>query len=258
MKHLAKFIVVLMPSLLLLNACGVAGWRAPLETRGEPTPGKRSKSQSVVNNKPLVGDSSYVVRKNDTLHSIAWRSDQNFLEVARWNGITKPYTIYVGQRLRLTPPNKLVKKTSEGTPQKPKETPSAPQKDPLADKRKLAWHWPVEGKVLSGYKAGDRLRKGIKLAGRLGQGITAAESGRVVYSGNGLIGYGRLIIIKHNDQYLSAYGYNRKLLVREGQKVTKGSKIAELGKANDGRTLLHFEIRRNGKPVNPLTLLPRR
>ncbi len=102
------------------------------------------------------------------------------------------------------------------------------------------------------------MRKGIKISGRSGSKISAAESGKVVYSGSGLIGYGRLIIIKHNDKYLSAYGHNRKILVKEGDRVSKGQTIAEMGKANSGDPLLHFEIRRDGKPVDPLRLLPRR
>ena len=102
------------------------------------------------------------------------------------------------------------------------------------------------------------MRSGVKIAGAQGQGIRSAESGKVVYSGSGLIGYGRLIIVKHNDKYLSAYGHNRKILVAEGDQVTKGQKIAEMGAANDGKPLLHFEIRRDGKPVDPLRLLPRR
>ena len=102
------------------------------------------------------------------------------------------------------------------------------------------------------------MHKGIKIAGRSGESVVATESGKVVYSGSGLIGYGRLIIIKHNDNYLSAYGHNRKILVKEGDQVTKGNKIAEMGTANSGDPMLHFEIRRNGKPVDPLRLLPRR
>ncbi len=112
--------------------------------------------------------------------------------------------------------------------------------------------------MVSNFKAGDPLRNGVKIAGRDGDSIHCAEDGRVVYSGSGLIGYGRLIIVKHNDKYLSAYGHNRKLLVGEGDRVTKGQRIAEMGTANDGDALLHFEIRRDGKPVNPLGLLPRR
>lgn len=101
------------------------------------------------------------------------------------------------------------------------------------------------------------MRKGIKIAGRSGDEIRSAEAGKVVYSGSGLIGYGRLIIVKHNDNYLSAYGHNRAILVKEGDQVTKGQKIAEMGTANNGDPLLHFEIRRDGRPVDPLRLLPR-
>lgn len=102
------------------------------------------------------------------------------------------------------------------------------------------------------------MRTGIKIAGRDGSDIVAAERGKVVYSGSGLIGYGRLIIVKHNDNYLSAYGHNQELLVTEGEQVTKGQKIAAMGRANNGEPLLHFEIRRNGRPVDPLRLLPGR
>ena len=119
------------------------------------------------------------------------------------------------------------------------------------------WGWPVKGRIVSSFKAGDPLRKGIKIAGRSGKSILAAESGKVVYSGSGLIGYGRLIIVKHNDNYLSAYGHNRKILVKEGDRVTKGKKIAEMGTANSGDPMLHFEIRRDGRPVDPIRLLPR-
>lgn len=110
---------------------------------------------------------------------------------------------------------------------------------------------------MAAFKSGDPLHKGVKLAAPKGSPVYAAEAGKVVYSGSGLIGYGRLIIIKHNDKYLSAYGHNRRLLVKQNQRVKRGQKIAEVGTANDGRALLHFEIRRDGKPVNPLALLPR-
>jgi lipoprotein NlpD len=112
--------------------------------------------------------------------------------------------------------------------------------------------------MTSGFASADPARKGIKIAGNPGEAIRAAEGGEVVYSGSGLIGYGRLIIVKHNENYLSAYGYNRKLLVKEGDRVTKGEQIAEMGESNRGQAQLHFEIRRDGKPVDPVRLLPRR
>ncbi len=237
----------------------------------------------------------YRVRKGDTLFSIAWRSNKDFRSLARWNGIRAPYVIYPGQLIRLRPfqaalrsPAVAQKKTrspaaaggKSPAPPKIRRNASGETRRPsAADKRaqrpsrtsvrepapknsamreKLRWSWPTQGKIVARWKVGDPLHKGIKIAGRAGQAVRAAESGKVVYSGSGLIGYGRLIIIKHNDNYLSAYGHNRKLLANQGQLVTRGQKIAEMGKSNDGRALLHFEIRRDGKPVNPMRLLPRR
>jgi lipoprotein NlpD len=212
------------------------------------------------------------VRSGDTLFSIAWRNDKDFRELALWNEIRKPYTIYEGQWLRLKPPRQPRKSTPSNMDRKPASPPKPVAQEPKQTKPKvsapkkqlqkrvgpLVWGWPYKGKVSATFKAGDRLRKGIKIAGKLGAPVLAAESGKVVYSGSGLIGYGRLIIVKHNDKYLSAYGHNRKLLAKQGQQVTKGQQIAELGTSNDGKPLLHFEIRRNGKPVNPLNMLPRR
>ncbi len=124
--------------------------------------------------------------------------------------------------------------------------------------RKLHWQWPTAGRVKVRYKRGDPSRKGVMLAGRLGQGVKAAEAGTVVYSGSGLIGSGQLLIIKHNKNYLSAYGHNKRLLVKEGDQVKRGAKIAEMGSNGSGNIVLHFEIRRNGVPVDPLPLLPRK
>jgi len=228
--------------------------------------------------KPLAVTSNatrYRVRAGDTLYAIAWRNDKDFRDLARWNGIRKPYTIYQGQWLRLKPPKRRLppapasktQTSPEASRNKPVAKPqkvapkaaSNPPKKVVAQKAgPLKWKWPAKGGVQSTYRSGDRLRKGIKLAGNPGDPVRAAESGKVVYSGSGLIGYGRLIIVKHNDKYLSAYGHNRKLLAKQGQHVTKGQQIAEMGMSNEGKPLLHFEIRRNGKPVNPLALLPRR
>jgi lipoprotein NlpD len=120
------------------------------------------------------------------------------------------------------------------------------------------WLWPTDGRLLSTFKAGDPSRNGIELAGSEGQSILASAAGEVVYSGNGLIGYGELIIIKHSDRMLSAYGHNRKRLVAEGQAVSAGEKIAEMGRDERNRALLHFEIRRGGTPQDPMKYLPRR
>lgn len=218
----------------------------------------------------MVNSTFYRVRKGDTLFSIAWRANRDFRQLARWNGIRSPYVIYVGQVVRLQPISSSGKKRSvsslsssksgrtDHTRQDTVHRRAATKKKTITATGKLHWRWPSAGKVVATYKSGDPLRKGIKLAGREGSAVRAAEAGKVVYSGSGLIGYGRLIIIKHNDKYLSAYGHNRKLLVKQDQQVTKGQQIAEMGTANDGRALLHFEIRRDGRPINPLRLLPRR
>jgi lipoprotein NlpD len=121
----------------------------------------------------------------------------------------------------------------------------------------LHWIWPTRGSVVQEFRKGDRTRQGIRIAGNVGQSVLAAESGRVVYTGSGLPGYGKLIIIKHNKNYLSAYGFNRKLLVKDGKTVNRGERVAEMGRSADGKALLHFEIRRRDTPLNPLKLLPR-
>jgi len=206
------------------------------------------------------------VRPGDTLFGIAWQNGMDYREVARWNGIRAPYRIYAGQTLRLRPPPVARTPPVSATAAAPKKKKAAPPSRP-ADRRAspppvpprhLTWRWPAAGRVSSTFKSADPLRKGIKIAGGEGSAIVAAERGKVVYSGSGLIGYGRLIIVKHNDNYLSAYGHNRELLVSEGDQVTKGQKIAAMGTANTGQPLLHFEIRRDGKPVDPLRLLPKR
>ncbi|WP_164513396.1 peptidoglycan DD-metalloendopeptidase family protein [Thiosocius teredinicola] len=232
------------------------------------------------------------MQRGDTLYGIAWQKGIDYRLVAAWNGIRPPYRIYPGQTLRLSAPTtrrassatshrsstqtralpatrpptrstatplpKTKPRTSAKTSPPKKSTP--PVAKPTSTKSGptyLAWAWPVRGKIVSQFNASDPSRRGIKIGGRIGNTIQAAEGGRVVYSGSGLIGYGRLIIIKHNDKYLSAYGHNRKILVKEGDQVTKGQKIAEMGTANNGDALLHFEIRRDGKPVDPKGLLPR-
>jgi lipoprotein NlpD len=122
----------------------------------------------------------------------------------------------------------------------------------------IAWRWPGGGKVIGGFVAGDQTKQGVDIAGAAGDQVVAAADGEVVYSGNGLLGYGELIIVKHNASFLSAYGHNRKRLVAEGDRVRAGQQIAEMGSSASSRDELHFEIRKNGKPVNPLDYLPAR
>lgn len=209
------------------------------------------------------------VLKGETLYSIAYQHGLDYRELAAWNRIAKPYTIYPGQRLRLKGP-KIPLGTRTQTAAVPKKRAST--KPPPSSTRKKAatakqpkvsrtvrhtWVWPVRGKVIQRYSPKGGGNKGIDIAGKVGQPILAASSGKVVYSGNGLPGYGNLIIVKHSDQYLSAYAHNRRLLVKEGRTVTRGQKIAELGSTGTRSPRLHFEIRRHGKPVNPLRYLPK-
>ncbi len=150
---------------------------------------------------------------------------------------------------------------------KPKPKPPAPAPKPPTEAPKptstaasssvLKWVWPTRGTVVQTFLQDDRTRQGIRIAGKSGQPVIAAESGKVVYTGSGLPGYGKLIIVKHNKNYLSAYGFNRKLLVKDGDQVTRGERIAEMGQSTDGKSLLHFEIRRRDSPLDPLKRLPR-
>jgi lipoprotein NlpD len=137
-------------------------------------------------------------------------------------------------------------------PREPTPRPAAPAGDPSA------WLWPSEGRLLSTFRANDPSRNGIEIGGNDGQAVLAAAAGEVVYSGNGLIGYGELIIVKHSDRMLSAYAHNRSRLVNEGQYVAAGEQLAEMGRDERDRAMLHFEIRVNGTPQDPLKFLPRR
>ncbi|MEX2523578.1 MAG: peptidoglycan DD-metalloendopeptidase family protein [Gammaproteobacteria bacterium] len=203
------------------------------------------------------------VKKGDTLYSIAWRYGLDYRRVAEWNGINKPYVIYPGQRLHLRAD---VKKRTQSArspatdtgktrqTQKPAASPSVSQSRSSSTTGDVKWRWPTAGQLV---KLDTPIaRKGISISGREGQSVAAAADGRVVYSGSGLLGYGKLIIIKHSDVYLSAYAHNDTIHVKEGDHVTVGQKIATMGLGNNGKPVLHFEIRKDGKPVSPLSYLP--
>jgi lipoprotein NlpD len=205
----------------------------------------------------------HIVNKGDTLYSIAWRYGQDVRDVAEWNGLKPPYTIYPRQRLRVMAPEKPYVKTVHTGKQKKhnshkvKKTHQTKQKN-RNQGGKISWQWPTKGKIISSYSANNAGRQGIDIVGTSGQPVYAAASGKVVYSGEGLRGYGKLIIIKHNDTFFSAYAHNRRLHVREQQKVKKGQHIADMGKSGTDQVMLHFEVRQNGTPVNPVKYLPRR
>lgn len=208
----------------------------------------------------------HIVKKGETLYSIAWRYRFDVRELARWNNLGSPYTIYPRQKLTLVASNRAstnhatVRPTQSKhhkdrtTHQQHNNVSNKPQKD--TESVKIRWQWPTKGKIIGRFATNDRKRSGLNIAGSNGQSIYAAANGDVVYSG-GLRGYGKLIIIKHSEKYLSAYAHNNKLLVKEGQRVKKGQKIANMGRTGTDKTMLHFEVRRNGKPVNPLHYLPK-
>ena len=202
----------------------------------------------------------HTVLKGETLYSIAFRHGIDYKTLARWNSIRPPYTIYAGQRLKLTRPH-VTSKTYAAKAKASKKTNKTVAKKPANKKPEKIinhkWNWPTKGKVIRTYSSRLGGNKGIDIAGKIGQPVLAASSGKVVYSGNGLAGYGNLIIVKHSEQFLSAYAHNKRLFVKEGGEVQLGDKIAELGKSGTTEPKLHFEIRYKGKPVDPLKYLPK-
>jgi lipoprotein NlpD len=280
--------------LVLLSACSTVPVNAPVGSRvAVPQTQPVSTTGSTDAQKPGY----YSVRRGDTLYSIAWQNGLNFRQLAEMNGIRSPYTIYVGQSLRIAP--------ADGVPPKPLQVPmpgpvvpppprpvaatapksgaipssgqsaqtgptsrtppipaaeQVPAPEPEAEPALPAvvsrWMWPVNGPLLRGYAPEANGKKGIDIGGKAGQPVVSAADGRVVYAGSGLVGYGRLIIIKHNDSLLSAYGHNSELLVAEGDYVKAGQVIAKMGSSGTSSTRLYFEIRQDGKPVNPLRYLP--
>ena len=237
---------------------------------------------------PKYGATSQVQR-GDTLYGIAFRNGIDVRDLAEWNSLSAPYTIYPGQRLRLYPrdgasgtttrpvatqtrPTSPAPSPTPGTTATttkpatapattaPATTPPAPKPAPVASAAAsdIRWRWPADGALLSRFVGGEPTKQGIDIAGASGASVKAAADGVVVYSGSGLVGYGELVIIKHNDAWLSAYGHNRARLVNEGAIVKAGQQIAVMGRTGAPRDMLHFEIRHNGKPVDPLLYLPKR
>jgi lipoprotein NlpD len=202
---------------------------------------------------PPKAGGTYVVRSGDTLYSIASRHGLDYRDVARWNRIGRDYRIYPGQVLRLSPNGPAVARAPT------RSQPSAPSRvaAPKAPVPSIPWQWPVEGGVVTLTERPNG-GHGLTISGKLGQEIRAASSGRVVYLGSGLLGYGQLLIIKHSDAYLSAYGHTQTVSVKEGDAVTIGQRIATMGADPQGKPMLYFEIRSNGTPGNPLLLLPKR
>jgi lipoprotein NlpD len=196
-----------------------------------------------------IASGTYTVKPGDTLYSIAWRNHVDLHELARLNNIGNDYRIYPGQVLRLSSAVGQPKRTD-------KPTATGGTKAVVAPPSNIKWSWPTLG---ASYAATTRPNGGVGLVinGRAGQDINAAAAGRVVYTGSGLLGYGQLIIIKHDEVYLSAYGHTDAVIVHEGDQLAAGQKIASMGAGPSGAPMLYFEIRVNGQPTDPLMLLSR-
>jgi len=259
--------VLLSSSLVILPGCGGHSGLAPVSKHARHTPQRQA--------------STHKVRRGETLYSIAFQHGKDYRKLARLNGIRPPYTIFVGQKIRLHASKKQLasrsttakkaqvrKKTSNST-QKKSSNKLKTNKKPVSQatknrvnqgyvKGRIRWQWPAKGMIINKFSKKSATKKGVDIAGRLGQAVKATASGKIVYSGSGLRGYGRLIIVQHNERFLSAYAHNRKLLVKEGQQVKQGQRIAEMGRSGTDRVKLHFEIRSNGNPVDPLRYLPKR
>jgi lipoprotein NlpD len=253
-------------------------------------PSAPSTSSATKNKASLSG---YRVKAGDTLYSIALRFDKDYKELAKLNNLDEKFTIYVDQQLQLdngetaadaasttvasTKPVVVPTKPIVAKPLKnPKEAiaPSTtPAKKPSETVAKLApsvgtnvqavtkggsltWGWPITGQLLKQFSSEGVGSKGIDIAGKRGDIVKASADGVVVYAGEGLVGYGKLIILRHNDEYITAYAHNDRLIAGEGQRVKLGQNIAEMGSTGTDRDKLHFEIRYKGKPIDPLTILP--
>lgn len=214
---------------------------------------------------------SYVVKKGDTLFSIAWKFDKDYKALAYYNHLSQDASLKVGQRIHLitkSPPIRAAK-TFKNTKLKKQRTAAKIRRNPysqveskntitLVNKGRstsnLQWYWPAKGQVTEKFSKFKR-QKGINIDGQIGSPVLASKGGIVAYSGNGLRGYGNLVILRHSNGFLSAYAFNRKILVKEGETVKEKQKIAEMGKTKGGNGRLHFEIRKKGRPIDPLKFL---
>jgi len=288
------FRMLLVASLAVwLTACS-SGY-APVSDRTRSASSTQAAS-STGNRAALPNPGSYTVVRGDTLYSISWRYGLDYRQVAAWNNIDGRFQIFPGQKLTLRPTGQAVAAStasprvqapaatspapapaSDSTPpvataptrpaeqaaSRPAATPAAPAARPVSPSAPAAtgpvrWQWPATGNIISGFSARADGNKGVSIAGSAGDPVFAASDGRVVYAGSGLLGYGNLVIINHNHQFLSAYAHNSRLLVNENDMVKGGQKIAEMGNTGTDRVKLHFEIRQDGKPVDPVRFLPKR
>ncbi len=265
----------LVVSVLLLAGCSSRSLsRAPVEDRTKTTSSVTTVAGAEGSPvKPPQGFENagkpgyYTVKPGDTLTRIALESGQAPQDIARWSHVENPNRIEVGQVLRVVPPvetgvvvkpvsRPMVAESPASAPPAAASAPASAVKPVAPAEGEINWIWPANGVVLAGF---DEVKnKGLDIGGAAGDPVLAAADGRVVYVGAGLRGYGNLIILKHDNVFLTAYAHNRTLLVKEDQSVLKGQKIAEMGSSDADRVKLHFEVRRQGKPVDPSKYLPAR
>ena len=280
---------LLSASLALLAACSSTkpANRAPVEDRGTAVGRTAAPDAAAVDpasvKPPLPGAENagkpgyYTIKPGDTLIRIGLENGQSWRDIVRWNNLDNPNRIEVGQVLRIVPPGATpsadsvavarpigpgaavgtpLPSASAVKPATPASAPVASAAAAVSGDEDIAWIWPASGSVLAGFD--EAKNKGLDFNGKAGDPVVAVADGRVVYAGSGLRGYGNLIILKHNNTYLTAYAHNQTLLIKEDQSVRKGQKIAEMGNSDADRVKLHFEIRRQGKPVDPARYLPAR
>jgi lipoprotein NlpD len=203
----------------------------------------------------------HYVEPGETLYSIGWLYGYDHKELARWNGIRPPYAINPGQRLQVAPIQDdggyLYPKTQIVEAKESQRVSRESLEDDTEQTGAIIWQWPASGRTINLFDDHKTKKKGIDIMGQLGQPVYSAAPGRVVYTGHGIVGYGELIIVKHNQTYLSAYAHNNEVLVKEGDRINSGQIIAKMGNSGTSDTRLHFQIRRDGKPVNPIQYLPK-
>ena len=275
-----KFFSFILVSIITVAIVGCTVPRpAPVETRTVELERKPVEAY-FKRNKNLVDGAFYTVRKGDTLYGIALAFGQNWRDIASWNNLSDPDKIKIGEKLRVVPKDTGNAAVSIPLKSAAIETPPgrstsgesevalnerALDDDGLPDNgidrdeglvTSLGWVWPANGQITEQFS--DSNSKGISIAGASGEAIFAVSEGKVVYSGNGLRGYGNLIIIKHPDEFITAYAHNKSIFVKEGETVNKGQKIAEMGMSETDSPKLLFEVRRGGKPLDPLLYLPKR
>ena len=259
-----KAVCVLMV-IFLVSACTAARRPAPVEDR-RPAAAPAAKAPAAVEAGVPTPEASYTVKKGDTLYSIALEHGHDYRDLAMWNSLEDPTKLRVGQVLRMTPPTeqaapavvvgagraggRVESRPLDPGQQKPAPQVQKPSEEPrLLESEPMRFAWPVKGKIVAAFA--EPRQKGIDIAGRTGDAVSAAAPGRVTYVGSGIPGLGKLVVIKHDQGYITVYANNKDILVKEQQNVTRGQKIAELGEK------LHFQIRKGAVAVDPLLYLPK-